>query len=62
MQNVDGLEATRRILADDPQARIVIVTNYDDARLRETARNAGACDYVLKEDLLALPLVLASRT
>jgi CheY-like chemotaxis protein len=62
MQNINGLEATRRILAYDPQARIVIVTNYDDAHLRETARSIGARDYVLKEDLFALPLVLASRT
>jgi len=51
---VDGLEATRRIKAEYPEARIVIVTNYDDARLRQSAIDAGACAYVLKENLSAL--------
>lgn len=51
---VDGLDATRRIKAEYPEARIVIVTNYDDSRLRQSAIDAGACAYVLKENLSAL--------
>jgi CheY-like chemotaxis protein len=58
MGEVNGLVATRQIKANDPHARIVIVTNYDDKRLRETARVAGACEYVLKEDLLSLQRIL----
>jgi CheY-like chemotaxis protein len=58
MGEVNGIVATRRIKADYPEARIVIVTNYDDKQLRETARAAGACSYVLKEDLLALLSIL----
>ena len=52
MERVDGLEATREIIAAFPEARILIVTNYDDEELREAAREAGACDYVLKDQLL----------
>lgn len=54
MKGMDGLTATRRLLARWPQARIVIVTSHDDDLLREQARQAGAVGYVLKENLLAL--------
>jgi CheY-like chemotaxis protein len=54
MKDVDGLEATRRIVAADREAHVVIVTNCDDERMRELATEAGACGYVLKEDLTAL--------
>jgi DNA-binding NarL/FixJ family response regulator len=54
MPNVDGLTATRRIVGEHPDARIVMVTHYDDRELREAAREAGACGYVVKDDLLAL--------
>jgi len=58
MQRGDGLAATAAILAVDPAARVVIVTNYADAGLREAATRAGACGYLLKEHLTDLPAVL----
>lgn len=62
MREVDGLEATRRIVAADGEAHVVIVTNCDDERMRELAAHAGACGYVLKEDLTALRgMLTASR-
>jgi len=54
MKHLDGITATRRIKAADPAARIIIVTSYDQADLREAAQAAGACGYVLKENLLEL--------
>lgn len=57
---VDGITATRRIRAADPAAQIIIVTMYDEADLREAAQAAGACGYVLKENLLALRQCLIS--
>jgi CheY-like chemotaxis protein len=47
-----GLEATRRILAADRTARVLILTDYDDAHWRAAAIEAGACGYVLKDNLL----------
>ena len=58
MAEVDGITATRVITQADPAARIIIVTNYDGADLREAARLAGACGYVLKEDLFELRRLL----
>ena len=52
MARMDGMTATRQILEMFPAARVVIVTQYDDARLRSAAQLAGACGYVLKENLL----------
>lgn len=54
MKEVDGLTATRQIKAAFPDARIVIVTQYNDPKLREAVREAGACEYVLKDDLVSL--------
>ena len=51
---VDGITATREILLSYPRARVVIVSKYDDEQTREAAQKAGACGYVLKENLLAL--------
>ena len=54
MEGVDGLSATRSIRESDPEARIIIVTSYDAPDLREAAREAGAMDYVVKDDLSSL--------
>ena len=61
MREMDGISATRQIKASYPEAKIMIVTDYDDADLREAARGAGACEYVTKENLLDVRRVLGSR-
>ena len=58
MPGINGIEATRRILGSYADARVVIVTNFADERMRESARLAGACGYVLKEDLSVLKQIL----
>src|SRR5579871_1190452 len=54
MNEVDGIQATRSIKLADGEARILIVTSYDDEDLRRAALAAGACGYVLKSNLLEL--------
>lgn len=58
MADKDGLTATREICAAYPQARVVIVTNYDDKAMREAATRAGACGFIVKENLLGLRGIL----
>jgi CheY-like chemotaxis protein len=58
MPRMNGLVATRRIVAFDPAARIVMVTARDSQSLREAAISAGACAYVSKDNLLALREIL----
>ncbi len=61
MKELDGLTATREIKAAHPQARIMILTGYDDADLRAAAQSAGACEYVTKENLHEVRRILGSR-
>ena len=58
MARMGGLEATRRILAADRTARVVILTQYDDAHWRAAAIAAGACGYALKDNLLEVRRLL----
>lgn len=60
LNEVDGLVATQQITTAWPGARVLIVSSYNDASLREAARRAGACGYVLKENLLELVRLLQS--
>jgi DNA-binding NarL/FixJ family response regulator len=60
LAQTDGLAVTRQITAADPQAKVIIVTDDDDARLRAAAQAAGACGYMLKENLLDLRRLLQS--
>ncbi len=58
MKPRDGLWATVQIKASLPETRIVMVSQYDDDELRAEAARAGACGYVLKEDLSALLAII----
>lgn len=48
MDEMDGIEATKAILADWPQARIIIVTSFIDDEKVYPAIEAGAAGYLLK--------------
>lgn len=48
MPNLDGVEATRKIIARDPEARIVMLTSMADNRKILDALEAGASGYLLK--------------
>lgn len=54
MKDMDGITATRQILATFPNARIVIVSNYDSDEVRAAAREAGAWAFCSKANLLSL--------
>jgi DNA-binding NarL/FixJ family response regulator len=50
MPELDGLEATRRILAADETSRILILTTFDLDEYVYEALRAGASGFVLKDD------------
>ena len=50
MPELDGLEATRRILAADPAARVLILTTFDLDEYVYEALQSGASGFVLKDD------------
>lgn len=48
MPGVDGLAATREVLAHAPQVRVVILTTFDDDEYVYEALRAGASGFLLK--------------
>jgi DNA-binding NarL/FixJ family response regulator len=50
MPELNGLAAARRILATDPEARILILTAHESEQLVREVLAAGAQGYVLKSD------------
>ncbi|TCC52568.1 response regulator transcription factor [Kribbella capetownensis] len=49
MPTMDGLEATRRILAESPDCRVLILTTFDLDRYVYAALAAGASGFLLKD-------------
>ena len=50
MQGMDGLSATRSILADDPDAKVLLLTTFSDDEYIVQALRCGAKGYLLKQD------------
>ena len=61
MKEVNGLTATRNLLARFPDAKILMVTNYDERDLRQFAMEAGAIAFVLKDDLIQILEMLPKK-
>jgi len=61
MPVIDGIEATRRLVAARPSARIIMLTTYDLDEYVYQALRAGASGFLLK-DVLPADLIRAVRT
>jgi CheY-like chemotaxis protein len=62
MPGMDGFETTRAIKEAHPEARVLIVTSFNDPHFRNLAHSVGAAGFILKENLLALRLMLEQET
>jgi DNA-binding NarL/FixJ family response regulator len=51
LPGIDGVEATRRIVADDPSAAVLLMSSYGAEDLPPGADHCGAVGYVRKDDL-----------
>ena len=49
MPNVDGIEATRRIVSDNPKVKVLMLTTFEADNHVIQALKAGASGYVLKD-------------
>jgi DNA-binding NarL/FixJ family response regulator len=49
MPRLDGIEATRRVLADHPTTAVLVLTSFSDRSRILGAIEAGACGYLLKD-------------
>ena len=57
---IDGIEATRRIVNNNPEARVLVLTTFADDQHVRDAIQAGATGYLLK-DVLKADLLRALR-
>ena len=60
MKGMSGLEATRRIKASFPDARILVLTQHDSPGVRRAAREAGASAFLSKDQLGEIEQVLTA--
>ena len=49
MPDLDGIEATRQILAEDPEAKVITLSMHSDPRFVAAMLDAGALAYVSKD-------------
>lgn len=61
MPRLNGLEAARLIKKEDPEPKIVIITQHDSPQIRSAALEAGARAFVTKS-AVGNELVIALRT
>ena len=64
MPVVDGIEATRRVLAERPETAVIVLTAFSDRPRITGALAAGACGYLLKDvdaDVVAEGIRAAAR-
>ena len=65
MRNLNGIEATQRIVAEEPNTSVVILSMHSDEEYILRALRAGARGYVLKEsteaDLVSAVRAVAAR-
>jgi two-component system, NarL family, response regulator NreC len=52
MPNLNGIEATREILRNKPETKIIILSMYTDKHIVKESLEAGAKGYILKSNLL----------
>lgn len=56
MARMNGIEATRLILKQDPEARVVLISMKADPEYRRVAEEMGALAFIAKRDLTASAL------
>jgi DNA-binding NarL/FixJ family response regulator len=54
MHAIDGIETLERLQALYPGAHLIMITQFDQPRIRERAHRAGAHEFISKQDISEL--------
>jgi DNA-binding NarL/FixJ family response regulator len=49
MPDLNGIDATRQIIRDDPQVKVIALSMHSDKKYVKEMLSAGACGYLLKD-------------
>lgn len=58
MPVLDGISATRELVSRHPEARVIILTQYESPEVERAALDSGAIGFLPKADLPLLPDLL----
>ena len=58
MKSMDGLQATRQIISVSPNAKIIVVTQLSENEYKQEAMEAGAIEFINKENLSVLTEII----
>jgi len=61
MPGSNGFQSTEILRAENPSARIIIVTGFNEPHFRQLAHSVGAVGLIYKENLMALRMMLTSE-
>ncbi len=62
MKRMDGFQATETILSSFPEAKIILITQYNEPKLLQKARRSGACACILKDNLMDIERILRASS
>jgi DNA-binding NarL/FixJ family response regulator len=67
MPDLNGIDATRQIVRDDPQVKVIALSMHSDKKYVKEMLSAGACGYLLKDSAFeelgaAIATVLKNKT
>ena len=60
MPVLDGISATRQLVSHHPDARVIILTQYESPEIERAALESGAVGFLHKAELPLLPELLRS--
>ncbi len=58
MSGMDGITATKNIIAVDAKAKVLIVTSHDDRYFERAAKKAGAYKFISKDNLIGIQTIV----
>jgi DNA-binding NarL/FixJ family response regulator len=61
MPGLNGFQCTKALLQEHPDARVVIVSSFNEPHFRQFAHDAGAVSFILKENILALRMMMVQK-
>ncbi len=61
MPGMGGLKATEAIRLLDAHARVIVISQFVEAEYSDQVRRAGAIEFVNKENLFRLPLIVQAN-
>jgi len=61
MKRMDGIKATMNIKLKFPEAKIIMVSQYNDKSIIEESFKSGAVEFVSKENLMRIEEIIKTK-